>query len=111
MKDFFDIASLSEMMPFDGNDLLDTFAKTFERRGTGSGRAESVFSAEFASNPGLISMWKGFLARNRLTYTDDFSIVMKTIRNFLEPVVDENCKNKIWDNESNSWLPPVAKNS
>ena len=106
MKDFFDIACISEMMPFDGNELLEAYAKAFARRGTGSGRAESVFSAEFASNTGLVSMWKGFLARNRLMYTDDFSIVMKTIRNFLEPVVDETCKNRIWDNTSTSWLPP-----
>ncbi|MBN2036015.1 MAG: nucleotidyl transferase AbiEii/AbiGii toxin family protein [Chitinispirillaceae bacterium] len=106
MKDFFDIACLSEIMPFDGNELIEAFAKTFSRRGTGTGRAESVFSSEFASNIGLASLWKGFLARNRLTYSDDFAIVMKIIRHFLEPVVNETCRNRSWDNKSTSWLPP-----
>jgi predicted nucleotidyltransferase component of viral defense system len=111
MKDFFDIASLSEVMPFDGNELLEAFTKTFKRRGAGTRRAESVFSAEFASNPGLVSLWKGFLVRNRLAYSDDFTIVMKNIRNFLEPVVAETCKNRTWDNKRNTWLPPIANNS
>ena len=111
MKDFFDITYLSEVMPFDGDDLLEAFSKTFNRRGAGAGQAESVFSAEFASNPGLASMWKGFLARNRIIYPDDFTIIMKKIRYFLEPVVTKTCKNRMWDNKSNAWLTSMANDS
>ncbi|MBN2035804.1 MAG: nucleotidyl transferase AbiEii/AbiGii toxin family protein [Chitinispirillaceae bacterium] len=111
MKDFFDIAYLSEVMPFDGNELHEAFSRTFAQRRAGVGQAESVFSAEFASNPGLASMWKGFLARNRIMYPDDFTIIMRKIRNFLEPVVTETCKNKMWDNMSNVWLTSKADDS
>jgi hypothetical protein len=104
MKDFFDIAYLSEVMPFDGNELNEAFTGTFARRGAVAGQAESVFSAEFATNPGLAGLWKGFLARNRIIYPDDFTIIMQKIRNFLKPVVSQTCKNRTWDHKSGTWL-------
>lgn len=102
MKDFFDIVSLSEMLSFSGNDLINAFSRTFERHSLDLQRAHSVFTAEFASNPGLASMWKGFLARDKLPYTE-FNIVMQKIRIFLEPVISGTCKNQEWNEKSSKW--------
>ncbi len=102
MKDFFDIASLSEMASFSGNELIEAFSQTFKRRGLDLQRAHSVFMAEFVANPGLVNMWKGFLARNKIEYSD-FDGTMQKIRNFLEPVVTETCKGQIWNEKNGKW--------
>jgi hypothetical protein len=102
MKDFFDIVCLSEMVSFNGNELIKAFSQTFERRGLDIQRALSVFSIEFASDLGLVSMWKGFLARDKLTYSE-FEITMQKIRFFLEPVVSGTCRNQQWNEKSGKW--------
>jgi predicted nucleotidyltransferase component of viral defense system len=106
MKDFFDIVSLSDVMSFDGNELYEAYTQTFDRRSADKSGSESVFSDEFASNPGLAGLWKGFLARERITSPDDFTVIMKKIRNFLESVVTGTCRNRTWDHKSGKWSTP-----
>jgi hypothetical protein len=94
MKDFFDIAYLAESMPFNVKELQEAFEKTFSRRSAELCDCKAVFSADFAQDPGLAALWKGFLARNGLEFSGDFPAVMAKIKLFLEPVAAGTCANK-----------------
>jgi hypothetical protein len=87
MKDFFDIAFLADSMPFNGKELQEAIEKTFSRRSAQQRDCEAVFDPEFAQNPGLAALWKGFLARNGLEFSGDFPAVMAKIKLFLEPAL------------------------
>jgi predicted nucleotidyltransferase component of viral defense system len=104
MKDFFDIAYLAESMPFNGKELQEAFERTFGRRSADLHDCESVFGQEFAQNPGLAMLWKGFLARNDLESTGDFPAVMVKIKRFLEPVIARTCEDKTWDSKECAWV-------
>jgi predicted nucleotidyltransferase component of viral defense system len=103
MKDFFDIAYLSELQEFNGNDLRKAFEKTFAGRSANKVQCEMVFKREYANNPNLAALWKGFLARNNLQDAGDFPAVMEKIRRFMEPVTNGACENKKWDNKGTVW--------
>jgi predicted nucleotidyltransferase component of viral defense system len=105
MKDFFDIASLAESLPFEGKELKEAFDKTFSRRGAVRQDCDTVFTAEFAQNPVLLGLWRGFLTRNGLDQAGDFSEIMSKIRKFVEPIVTGTCENKTWDHKKNKWIP------
>jgi predicted nucleotidyltransferase component of viral defense system len=71
MKDFFDIASLAEVFPFEGKELMVACKKTFAGCGTELKQCAEVFNLDFANNPSLGNLWKGFLSRNNLPYDGD----------------------------------------
>ncbi|MDD5672676.1 MAG: nucleotidyl transferase AbiEii/AbiGii toxin family protein [Chitinivibrionales bacterium] len=103
MKDFYDIAYLSESLQFDGGDLRKAFEKAFSRRNADPRQCEIVFKREYADDSHLAALWKGFLARNDLQYSSDFPLVMEKIRRFIEPVAAGTCDNKMWDNKEAVW--------
>lgn len=90
MKDFFDIVSLSEMFPFEGERLLKAIQTTFTRReNVAPTMMPLVFSEEFAHNPVKQMQWKAFAARSRLkSYDMDFFIVVEKVKVFLAPLVN-----------------------
>jgi len=109
MKDFFDIVVLAESLSFDGKELQEAIGKTFKRRKVEPNDCESVFSAEFAQDPGLTARWKGFLARNGLENAGDFLMVMDKIKQFLKPIVTRTCEDKTWDYKKFMWIPMLPE--
>lgn len=82
MKDYYDIYYLANKFDFDGATLTEALRKTFENRG-------HTFTAEqfeqvmaFDSDDAMQKKWKAF-ARKIDTKTDDYSTVLKVIKNFL----------------------------
>jgi predicted nucleotidyltransferase component of viral defense system len=61
MKDFYDLAVLARLFPFDGTQLAGAIRATFERRGTTLPDGTPVaLTADFANAPGKIAQWSGF---------------------------------------------------
>ena len=83
MKDYYDIYYLANKFDFDGATLTEALRKTFENRG-------HTFTAEqfeqvmaFDSDEAMQKKWKTFV-RKIDTKTDDYSIVLKTIKGLLK---------------------------
>lgn len=88
MKDYYDIYYLANKFDFDGATLTEALRKTFENR-------NHIFTVEqfeqvmaFDSDEAMQKKWKGF-CRKIDTKTDNFSTVLKTIKEFLsEPYIE-----------------------
>lgn len=61
MKDFYDLAALGRLFPFDGALLVDAIRATFARRGTPlPAGTPTALGVEFATDPGKMAQWSGF---------------------------------------------------
>ena len=106
MKDFYDIYYLANKFDFDGATLTEALRKTFENRG-------HTFTAEqfeqvmaFDSDDAMQKKWKAFV-RKIDTKTDDYSVVLKTIKSFLTKAFTAAVKGKEftekWFAAENQW--------
>ena len=107
MKDYYDIYYLANKFDFDGATLTEALRKTFENRG-------HTFTAEqfeqvmaFDSDDAMQKKWKAF-ARKIDTKTDDYSTVLKVIKNFLvQPflsAIKETEFTEKWSVTDSNWL-------
>ena len=65
MKDFYDLALLSRMYPFEGQRLSEALLTTFRHRGT-SVEAEPVgLTRAYFDDPARIIQWRAFVRRSR----------------------------------------------
>ena len=93
MKDYYDIYYIANKFDFDGEVLTEALRKTFENR-------EHHFTVEqfeqvmtFGDDAAMQKKWKAFI-RTINTKTNDYSTVLKTIKNFLEQPFTTAAKNK-----------------
>ncbi len=82
MKDYYDIYYLADKFDFDGAALTESLRKTFENRG-------HIFTMEqfeqvmaFDNDEAMRKKWNAF-AHKINAKTDDYSTVLRTIKNFL----------------------------
>lgn len=89
MKDFFDLFHLSATFDFDGDRLLRAVRATFKRRRTPlpSGQPVALSDAFATANEG---MWNAFLRRSEQEQKVTFTVVVKALRNFLQPLLADN---------------------
>lgn len=95
MKDFYDIYYLSRTFDFDGEKLQRAINETLQQRGTLYDKSSFKRIAALANDEDMKKRWKFFLK----TIKDDtlvFSIVIETIKNFLEPVFGAVVNKGIW---------------
>ena len=107
MKDYYDLYYLAHKFDFSGITLAEALRKTFENRG-------HVFTVEqfeqvmdFFNDEQMQKKWKAFVRKINIK-TDDYSIVLKTIRNFLKKpfaaAVESKEFAKHWNAASNKWI-------
>ncbi len=112
MKDYYDIYYLANKFDFDGATLTEALRKTFENRG-------HTFTAEqfeqvmtFGSDEVMQKKWKVFV-RKIDTKTDNYSIVLKTIKAFLmkafTAAVKDNEFTEKWSAAENQWKKGDAR--
>lgn len=106
MKDYYDIYYLANKFDFDGKVLTEALRKTFTNR-------EHIFTLEqfeqvmaFDSDEAMQKKWKAFV-RKIDTKTDDYSTVLKTIKDFLTKpfTAAVGCKEftEKWSAANNEW--------
>lgn len=107
MKDYYDLYYIANKFDFDGKVLTEALRKTFANR-------EHHFTIEqfeqvmsFDDDAVMQKKWKAFV-RKINTKTDDYSTVLKTIRNFLEQpftaALESKEFTKKWDAAENKWI-------
>jgi len=84
MKDFFDIWLLSRSFDFEGPNLCEAIAKTFERRGTALPKPEPIaLTPEFSANPQKQAQWAGFIRRMKLRDVPSLPEIVDGLKEFL----------------------------
>lgn len=83
MKDYYDIYYLANKFNYDGKLLTEALRKTFNNREHTFTIEQFEQVMEFADNDAMQRKWKAFV-RKINTKTDDFNVVIKTIKLFLQ---------------------------
>jgi len=88
MKDYYDLALLSRMYSFEGEDLSEAIIATFRHRGT-SIEAEPIGLMDaFYADPARAVQWRAFVRRSRFTeQSGDLERLVVEIRTFVFPLL------------------------
>lgn len=88
MKDYYDLALLSRMYVFEGENLIEAIVATFARRGT-SIEAEPVgLTVAFYADPARAIQWRAFVRRSRFTQElGDLEKLVAEVRRFAFPIL------------------------
>jgi hypothetical protein len=103
MKDFYDIWMLSRAYQFHGPTLQDAVMATCQRRATPLSSRALIFSKGFAASSDKQAQWTAFLRKAQIPgISEDFSIIMYEIAEFLYPVAKASENQWRFEKE---WLP------
>ena len=107
MKDYYDIYYLASKFDFDGVTLTEALKKTFEDRGHSFTIAQFEQVMTFDNDDAMQKKWKAFI-RKIDTKTDDYSTVLKTIKEFLTKPFTAAAKGKEftekWSATNGEWI-------
>ena len=107
MKDYYDIYYLANKFDFNGATLTDALKKTFANRNHVFTIEQFEQMLEFDSDEAMQKKWKAFV-RKIDTATDDFDVVLKTIKSFLTKPFIAVFENKEvteqWSATKNEWI-------
>jgi predicted nucleotidyltransferase component of viral defense system len=88
IKDYYDIALLSRMYPFEGENLIRAIVATFRHRETKT-EAEPIGPTDtFYADPARAVQWRAFIRRSRfMEHSGDLERLVAEIRQFAIPVL------------------------
>ncbi len=88
MKDYYDLALLARMYPFEGEQLIAAIRATFRHRGTRIEPEPVGLTAEYYEDPARALQWRAFVRRSRFTeQPDDLKQLVAEVRRFACPVL------------------------
>jgi len=88
IKDFYDLAILSRMYPFEGDQLAEAIAATFRHRGTTIEAEPIGLTGAYSGDPARTLQWRAFLRRSRLgEAADNLTHLVQEIRLFALPIL------------------------
>jgi Nucleotidyl transferase AbiEii toxin, Type IV TA system len=88
MKDFYDLALLSRMYPFEGVRLAEAVSATFRHRGTAIEAEPIGLTRAYFDDPARALQWRAFVRRSRLgEHAGDLARLVAEIRPFAMPVL------------------------
>ena len=88
MKDYYDLALLSRMYPFDGERLADAILATFRHRGTTIETEPIGLTPAYCDDPARVLQWRAFVRRSRFgEESGDLTRLIEQIKPFLLPVL------------------------
>jgi hypothetical protein len=88
MKDYYDLALLSRMYPFDGGRLADAIDATFRHRGTKIEAEPIGLTQAYSNDPARTLQWRAFVRRSRFEEEAvDLTRLIDEIRPFVLPVL------------------------
>jgi hypothetical protein len=88
MKDYYDLALLSRMYPFEGEPLTDAIVATFRHRGTTIETEPIGLTEAYHNDPARAVQWRAFVRRSRFDEeARDLARLIAEIRPFALPVL------------------------
>ena len=107
MKDYYDIYYLASKFDFDGVTLTEALKKTFENRGHSFTIAQFEQVMNFDNDDAMQKKWKAFIRKIDIK-TDDYSTVLKTIKEFLTKPFTAAARGKEftekWSATNGEWI-------
>lgn len=107
MKDYYDIYYLANKFDFDGATLTEALKKTFENRGHSFTIAQFEQVMTFDNDDAMQKKWKAFIRKIDIK-TDDYSTVLKTIKEFLTKPFTAAARGKEftekWSATNGEWI-------
>ncbi len=107
MKDYYDIYYLASKFDFDGVTLTEALKKTFENRGHSFTIAQFEQVMTFDNDDAMQKKWKAFIRKIDIK-TDDYSTVLKTIKEFLTKPFTAAARGKEftekWSSTNGEWI-------
>jgi hypothetical protein len=103
IKDYYDLALLSRMYPFNGQHLTDAIVATFRHRGTAIEAEPIGLTQAYCDDPARALQWRAFVRRSRFAEeAGDLTRLLDEIKPFVLPVLS-----KIADNSpfNARWSP------
>lgn len=82
MKDYFDLALLARLYPFDGAVLVEAIHSTFHHRGTAVEANPMGLTKAFSSDPARAVQWRAFVRRSRLGPAWGLKKIVEQVRIF-----------------------------
>lgn len=106
MKDYYDIYYLANKFDFNGEILTQAMQKTFANRERSFSVKQFEQVMTFADDNAMQKKWKAFI-RKIDARTDDYSIVLKTIKDFLAKpftaALDNTAYTEHWHAATGKW--------
>ncbi len=106
MKDYYDIYYLANKFDFDGATLTKALRSTFDNRGRTFTLEQFEQIMTYDSDDRMQKKWKAF-SRKIGTKTDDFKVVLSTIKSFLQDpfrrVIENTEYTEQWSASRGSW--------
>lgn len=88
MKDFYDLALLSRMYPFEGEHLVKAISATFRRRGTTIEADPIGLTQAYCDDPARAIQWRAFVRRSRFKEeAGELARLVAEIRQFALPAL------------------------
>jgi len=82
IKDYYDLALLARLYPFDGAVLLEAIRSTFQHRGTAIEEAPIGLTDAFSLDPARAVQWKAFARRSRFDAQSGLDDLVAQVRSF-----------------------------
>lgn len=105
MKDYYDLYYLANKFDFDGTVLAEAMKKTFANRDHGFTMEQFEQVMTFDSDEAMQKKWRAF-CRKIDTKTDDYSVVLQTIKVFLEKSFEAAVENRVFEDR---WYASEGK--
>lgn len=97
MKDFYDLAVLSQRFEFDGDLLRTAVRATFDRRGTPLPEDVPVaLTPEFSGDAAKIQQWSGFVSKTGMADAEDLSTVISRVARFVAEPLERARSSQRW---------------
>jgi predicted nucleotidyltransferase component of viral defense system len=82
LKDYYDLALLARLYPFEGTLLVEAIRSTFRHRGTELGADPVGLTDAFSSDPARVVQWRAFVRRSRLDSGWELGKIVEQVRVF-----------------------------
>ena len=82
IKDYYDLALLARLYPFDGDLLTEAIRSTFRHRGTTVEATPVGLTDAFSSDPARAVQWRAFVRRSRFDSNSGLDEVVVQVRSF-----------------------------
>ena len=100
IKDYYDIALLARLYPFDGDLLAEAIRSTFRHRGTTIDATPIGLTEAFISDPARAAQWRAFVRRSRFDSESGLDEIVKQVRRFalapLSAIAGEDSFHRQW---------------
>ena len=103
IKDYYDVALLAQLYPFDGILLVEAIRATLHHRGTTIESNPVGLTTAFSIDPARAIQWRAFVRRSRLGAEWDFTTIVDHVRHFASAPLTAAAEDQPF---ARNWNPP-----